>query len=91
MDGVVVGDDCIVAGGAFLKEGTVIPPNSIVMGMPGKVVRTRNSGAANKLNAWMYIQNGRAYARGNHRAWDGEGFAAEAGVMLKRFQEELGA
>ena len=47
MDGVVVGDNCIVAGGAFLKEGTVIPPNSIVMGMPGKVVRTRNSGAAN--------------------------------------------
>jgi len=90
MDGVVVGDNCIVAGGAFLKEGTIIPSNSIVMGMPGKVVRTRNSGAANKLNAWMYVQNGHAYARGEHRAWDGEGFATEAGAMLKRLQGELG-
>lgn len=90
MDGVVVGDNCIVAGGAFLKEGTVIPSNSIVMGMPGKVVRTRNSGAANKLNAWMYIQNGHAYARGDHRAWDAAAFAVKAGVLLRQFQGELG-
>ena len=90
MDGVVVGENSIVAGGAFLKEGTVIPPNSIVMGMPAKVMRTRNNGAANKLNAWMYIQNGLAYARGDHRIWQGEAFAAQAGAMLKRFQGELG-
>lgn len=91
MDGVVLGDNCIVAGGAFLKEGTEIPANSIVMGVPAKAVRSRNSGAANKFNAWMYIQNARAYARGEHRAWDAPGFAAEAGAALARFQEELGS
>jgi len=91
MDGVVVGENSIVAGGALLKEGTVIPPNSVVMGMPGKVTRTRNSAAANKLNAWIYIQNGHAYARGDHRVWSGTAFAAEAGAMLRRFQTELGA
>lgn len=91
MDGVVVGENSIVAGGAFLKEGTQIPSNSIVMGMPGKVARTRNSGAANKFNAWMYIQNARAYSQGEHRAWAAAGFAAEAGAALARFQKELGA
>jgi carbonic anhydrase/acetyltransferase-like protein (isoleucine patch superfamily) len=39
LNGVVVGDDSIVAAGTLLTEGTRIPPRSLVMGAPGKVRR----------------------------------------------------
>ena len=41
---------CIVAGGAFIKENDIIPDNSIVMGMPGKVTKTRNNWVANRMS-----------------------------------------
>jgi carbonic anhydrase/acetyltransferase-like protein (isoleucine patch superfamily) len=40
LNGVDVGEDCIVAAGALLTEGTRVPPRSLVMGSPGKVRRT---------------------------------------------------
>jgi carbonic anhydrase/acetyltransferase-like protein (isoleucine patch superfamily) len=39
LNGVVVGDDCIVAARSLVPEGMVIPPRSMVMGMPAKVKR----------------------------------------------------
>jgi len=70
MDGCVIGDNCIVAGHTFLREGTVIPDNSIVMGTPGKVIKTRNCGDVNRLNAHAYFENALAFARHNHhRRW----------------------
>ena len=35
----VVGDECLVAAGAVVPEGMEIPPRSVVMGVPAKVVR----------------------------------------------------
>jgi carbonic anhydrase/acetyltransferase-like protein (isoleucine patch superfamily) len=87
MDDCVIGDNCIIAGGAFLKEGTVVPPNSIVMGAPAKVARERNNAAANALNAWMYAQNAKAYARGEHRLWSSPDFRE----AMRREGERLAA
>jgi carbonic anhydrase/acetyltransferase-like protein (isoleucine patch superfamily) len=39
LNGVVVGDESIVAAGTLLPEGTDVPPRSLVMGSPGKVRR----------------------------------------------------
>jgi phenylacetic acid degradation protein len=39
MDQAVVGEDSIVAAMSFIKAGMVIPPRSMVMGAPAKVVR----------------------------------------------------
>ena len=39
LNGATVGDDCIVAAGTLITEGTRIPPRSLVMGSPGKVKR----------------------------------------------------
>jgi carbonic anhydrase/acetyltransferase-like protein (isoleucine patch superfamily) len=39
LNGATVGEDCIIAAGTLLTEGTVIPPGSMVMGSPGKVRR----------------------------------------------------
>ena len=69
MDGCVIGNNCIVAGHSFLREGTVIPDNSIVMGSPGKIVRTRDCGEENRLNAIFYHENALAYRKGDHRRW----------------------
>ena len=40
MDNVVIGDNCIIGANTLLTEGTVIPENSLVLGSPGKVVKT---------------------------------------------------
>jgi carbonic anhydrase/acetyltransferase-like protein (isoleucine patch superfamily) len=89
MDGVVLGENSIVAGHAFLREGTVIPPNSIVMGTPGKVVRTHNNYVANRLNAMLYHRNATAFAKGDHRAWDGPEYVAEMAAHKARFEREF--
>jgi phenylacetic acid degradation protein len=39
MDQAVVGEDSIVAAMSFIKAGMLIPPRSMVMGSPAKVVR----------------------------------------------------
>jgi len=74
MDGARIGRGSIVAGGTFIPEGKEYPPNSIIMGSPGKVKAERDSGRANRLNAWLYHRNAVAYAGGNHRAWHGSEF-----------------
>jgi carbonic anhydrase/acetyltransferase-like protein (isoleucine patch superfamily) len=84
MEGAVIGENSIVAGHSYVADNTVIPAHSIVMGTPAKVVRTRNSFVANRINAMLYRRNALAYARGEHRAWDGPEYAAE----LRRWTEE---
>ena len=40
MDGAVIGESSIVAAMSFVKTGMQVPPKSLVMGMPARVVRT---------------------------------------------------
>jgi carbonic anhydrase/acetyltransferase-like protein (isoleucine patch superfamily) len=35
-----IGEGCIIAAGAVIPEHTIIPPNSLVAGVPGKIRRT---------------------------------------------------
>lgn len=81
MDGAVIGAGSIVAGGAFVKEGSVFPAHSVIAGVPAKRVKERDSRRANRLNAWLYHRNAQAYARGEHRAWDGPEHAHWLEVM----------
>ena len=37
-----IGENSIIAAGSVVTEGKIIPPNSMVMGIPGKVVRQLN-------------------------------------------------
>jgi carbonic anhydrase/acetyltransferase-like protein (isoleucine patch superfamily) len=84
MEGAVIGEGSIVAGHSYVADNTVIPPNSIVMGTPAKVVRTHDGFVANRVNAMLYRRNALAYARGDHRAWDGPEYEAE----LRRWTED---
>ncbi len=40
LDDAVIGEGCVIGSCALVTAGTVIPPHSLVMGIPGKVVRT---------------------------------------------------
>jgi len=39
LDDAEIGEDCLIGAGALVSPGVVIPPGSVVLGMPGKVVR----------------------------------------------------
>jgi carbonic anhydrase/acetyltransferase-like protein (isoleucine patch superfamily) len=39
LSGCEVGEECLIAAGAVVTEGRRIPPRSVVMGMPARVVR----------------------------------------------------
>ena len=39
LDNAEVGEDCIIGAGALVKEGMKVPAGSLVVGVPGKVVR----------------------------------------------------
>jgi carbonic anhydrase/acetyltransferase-like protein (isoleucine patch superfamily) len=91
MDGCVIGDNCIVAGGSFMVEGTHVPDNSIVIGAPARVVKSRNNWVANRFNALLYHRNAEAYARGEHRTWDGAEYEAFIARELARLEAEFAA
>ncbi len=40
LSGSEIGEECLIAAGTLITEGRKIPPRSVVMRMPGKVVRT---------------------------------------------------
>lgn len=40
MDGAVIGSESIVGAGALVTQNTIVPPRSMVLGSPAKVVRT---------------------------------------------------
>ena len=66
-----------------------MPPNSIVVGSPAKVIRTVDSRIANRVNAAFYHRNALAYARGDHRAWDGSEFEAWMAETIARVSAEV--
>lgn len=43
LDGARIGDNCIIGAGAVVTKNVEIPANSVVMGVPGRVVREATS------------------------------------------------
>ncbi len=58
MNGAVVGNNCTIGAGALVTERKVIPDGSLVMGVPGKVVRAMEEKDFdwNRRNAMMYVE-----------------------------------
>ncbi|MDX2135641.1 MAG: transferase hexapeptide repeat family protein [Saprospiraceae bacterium] len=48
MDEVDIGDECIIGALCFLKAGEKIPPRSMVVGNPGKIIRA----VSDEMIAW---------------------------------------
>ncbi|SEK78914.1 Carbonic anhydrase or acetyltransferase, isoleucine patch superfamily [Roseivivax marinus] len=51
LNGAKIGKNCLIGAGALVPEGKEIPDGSLVMGMPGKVVRELDAAAIQKLEA----------------------------------------
>ena len=72
LNGAKVGAGCLIGAGALVTEGKEIPDGSLVMGMPGKIIRTltHEQRAANLASAAHYQSRMRAF-RDNLVAIDG--------------------
>lgn len=66
LNGARVGRGCLIGAGALIPEGREIPDHSLVMGMPGKVVRSLDAAArqANLVSAAGYREKMRRFRAG---------------------------
>lgn len=66
LNGAVIGKNCLIGAGALITEGTHIPDGSLVMGMPGKVVRQLDAAGIQSLtaSALHYQENAARYRKG---------------------------
>ena len=64
LNGAVIGDGCLIAAGALVPENMQVPAGSLVIGVPGKVVRPVSAAqaAAIKANEEEYLELARAHA-----------------------------
>lgn len=63
LDGAVIGHHSMVAAGAVVREGYVVPPRTLVAGVPAKVVRELTDAECEKLeqSAQNYIDYVESY------------------------------
>jgi len=68
LNGVRIGSGSVVAAGAVIPEGMQIPPGSLVMGVPGRIVRTVDPGLTERIAAtWKhYVDQARAHRAGTY-------------------------
>ena len=66
LNGARNGANCLIGAHSLITEGKVIPDNSLVMGVPGKVVRTLDAAAAATIrrSAESYVVKWQRYAGG---------------------------
>jgi carbonic anhydrase/acetyltransferase-like protein (isoleucine patch superfamily) len=64
LDGAEIGDECLIGAGALVTSRTKIPPRSLVLGSPAKVVRplTEAEILSLRASADKYIAVSRAHA-----------------------------
>lgn len=65
LNGAVIGDNCLIGAGTLIPEGKEIPPGSLVLGTPGKVVRGLSDDEIQGIteSAQHYVANFQRYQR----------------------------
>lgn len=65
LNGAKIGKNCLIGAHALVTEGKEIPDNSMVVGAPGKIIRTLGDDMEEilKASADHYVGNWRRYAR----------------------------
>ncbi|MEH6565254.1 MAG: gamma carbonic anhydrase family protein [Halopseudomonas sp.] len=63
LNGAKIGKHCIIGANSLIPEGKEIPDGSLVMGSPGKVVKTLNEQQKKmlELSAAHYVQNAKRF------------------------------
>lgn len=70
LSGCDIGEECLIAAGTLITEGRRIPPRSLVMGVPGKVVRAVSDDDLRRTreNSVHYLEMAQRYAKGEFGA-----------------------
>jgi carbonic anhydrase/acetyltransferase-like protein (isoleucine patch superfamily) len=68
LSGAEIGAECLIAAGTLITEGRRIPPRSVVMGVPGKIVRAITDEEVERTRAICahYFDKAKQYARGEY-------------------------
>jgi len=66
LNGAVIGKNCIVGAHALITEGKIIPDNSLVVGSPGRVMKTLGDAQVQmlKMSALHYVENAKRFKDG---------------------------
>lgn len=66
LNGATIGKNCLIGAGALVTEGKHIPDGSLVIGSPGRVVRSLGEEEVARLirSADQYVTNARRFAAG---------------------------
>ena len=66
LNGVTVGSGSIIGAGAVCTEGKRIPPNSLVIGVPGRIVRQTTDGERQRIRTTVeaYLELQRLHRAG---------------------------
>ena len=75
LNRVVVGRGSLVGAGAVCSEGMVIPPNSLVVGIPARVVRPVDEALRNRIaaGAAAYVALSERHRRGDFASLESSG------------------
>ena len=70
LSGCEIGAECLIAAGTLVTEKRRIPPRSVVMGVPGKVVRQVTPEEVERTRAICahYLELAQRYAHGAYPA-----------------------
>jgi carbonic anhydrase/acetyltransferase-like protein (isoleucine patch superfamily) len=65
---VRIGTGSVVAAGAVIPEGIQVPPKSLVMGVPGRIVRSVDAALTRRIaDTWAhYVEQARAHRAGRY-------------------------
>jgi carbonic anhydrase/acetyltransferase-like protein (isoleucine patch superfamily) len=68
LNGVRIGTGSVVAAGAVIPEGMQVPPRSLVMGVPGRIVRPVDAALSERIaETWAhYVGQARAHRAGQY-------------------------
>ncbi len=68
LDACVIGERCVIAAGTVLAPRTTVPDGSVVMGVPGRVVREVTGRDLQQIDEAIrnYIEMGRVHAAGRY-------------------------
>ncbi len=63
LNRAVIGRECLIGAGALIPEGKVIPDRSLVVGSPGRIIRTLTDDEVARIRAGAdhYVANARRY------------------------------
>lgn len=66
LNGAKIGEECLIGANTLISEGKDIPPRSMVLGSPGKIIRQLTDEDVARIHgsAQRYVANWKRYAAG---------------------------